>query len=145
MRLFFFRNLSPFGTKEGTERLFYGADSRFLLEEISKDEHDQIVRFTPLYLSYLRVKKYTFLPKILGLYVLQQPPERPRHFIIQKNIFPSSVGKRFTSCWHTSEDLRVPLSVGYVKKAQLMEQFELDTTVSSKRVLCYSNSLVSFL
>lgn len=109
----------------------YSADARFTIRSISKEEYEQYVKFIPLYYQHIQKSTYTFLPKILGLYSMHHPSlVINRYYIIERNLLHNPHIAHKIKLWKHSSKLPNSINLGYLKKAQLMEQFEKDIVVS---------------
>ena len=55
-----------------------------------------------------------------------------KYYIVERNMFPFPTAAHNTRQWRTSKPPSSPITVGYLKKAQMMEQFEMDTLILQK-------------
>jgi hypothetical protein len=81
------------------------------------------------YKKYIRVRPNSFLPRMLGLYRIAN---EDRYFITHKNLFGCSREVQQQYLWNPNTISSITkLSLGFLRKSELLEQIEQDVIVSN--------------
>ena len=84
----------------------------------------------PNYYQYVQHHENTCLPHILGLYCLHHDNAPPKYYIIEQNLFQSIDKPNTLYKYSPGATNLAHINLGYIVRAQLLEQIELDVVVS---------------